>query len=181
MNGARYNLVPSLALIFLLPVCPAYARSSKPIKCMNEIRTLSLGMESFKESEGVFPPEKTWAELLMGHNVNGLNKQRLTYIPPDTVDTIDPWGNKYIYRYPAQFNTNSFDLYSLGQDGISESGGNDEDDINNWDPDHPWLYKAYGFASNGKFVLKVLTILICLLLVAGALLGFLSRRSKARS
>jgi hypothetical protein len=37
-----------------------------------------------------------------------------------------------------------FDLYSLGNDGISETGGNDKDDINNWDPEKTWLYEAYG-------------------------------------
>jgi general secretion pathway protein G len=50
---------------------------------------------------------------------------------------IDPWGDDYVYRYPGIHNTNSFDLYSCGADGISKSGGNDLDDINNWDPASP--------------------------------------------
>src|ERR1039457_5297653 len=51
--------------------------------------------------------------------------------------TIDPWCDAYVYRYPGIHHTNSFDLYSCGADGISESGGNDLDDINNWDADSP--------------------------------------------
>ncbi len=50
---------------------------------------------------------------------------------------IDPWGDDYVYRYAGVHNTNSFDLYSCGADGISKSGGNDLDDINNWDPNSP--------------------------------------------
>jgi general secretion pathway protein G len=50
---------------------------------------------------------------------------------------IDPWGNVYVYRCPGIHNTNGYDLYSCGFDGISKSGGEDLDDINNWDPQSP--------------------------------------------
>ena len=40
----------------------------------------------------------------------------------------DPWGNEYVYQYPGQNNTSSYDLYSYGPDG-EEGGG---DDIDNW-------------------------------------------------
>lgn len=49
----------------------------------------------------------------------------------------DPWGNEYVYRFPGSHNTNGIDLYSCGFDGISKSGGDDLDDINNWDPGSP--------------------------------------------
>lgn len=50
---------------------------------------------------------------------------------------IDPWGNVYVYLCPGTHNTNGYDLYSCGYDGISKSGGDDLDDINNWDQDSP--------------------------------------------
>ena len=40
----------------------------------------------------------------------------------------DPWGNPYVYRWPAQHEGNDYDLYSFGPDG-QEGGG---DDIVNW-------------------------------------------------
>jgi general secretion pathway protein G len=40
----------------------------------------------------------------------------------------DPWGRAYEYRYPGANNSDSYDLYSLGPDGVP---GND--DITNWD------------------------------------------------
>jgi hypothetical protein len=49
----------------------------------------------------------------------------------------DPWGNNYVYCCPGVHSTNGYELYSCGFDGISKSGGDDLDDINNWDPASP--------------------------------------------
>jgi len=40
----------------------------------------------------------------------------------------DPWGHNFVYRCPGIHNTNSYDLYSAGPDGIK----GDLDDIGNW-------------------------------------------------
>lgn len=40
----------------------------------------------------------------------------------------DPWKNEYQYRYPGTRNPSSYDIFSLGPDGV-ESG----DDIGNWE------------------------------------------------
>lgn len=42
-------------------------------------------------------------------------------------DPNDPWGRPYQYVSPGTHNTDGYDLYSLGKDGV-ESG----DDITNW-------------------------------------------------
>ena len=44
----------------------------------------------------------------------------------------DPWGNDYVYSSPGNNNTGSFDLKSLGPDGV-DSG----DDITNWSTGTP--------------------------------------------
>lgn len=49
----------------------------------------------------------------------------------------DVWKHDYVYRCPGTHHTNSYDIYSCGFDGISKSGGDDLDDINNWDPSSP--------------------------------------------
>jgi len=70
---------------------------------------------------------------------------------------IDPWGNIYVYRSPGIHNTNGYDIYSRGPDGISRSGGDDHDDINNWNPDSG----VYDFTSRNQFLsgLILLTLL----------------------
>ena len=42
---------------------------------------------------------------------------------------LDPWGRTYVYKFPGEHNTDSYDLYSLGKDG-QEGGG---DDVVNWE------------------------------------------------
>ena len=49
----------------------------------------------------------------------------------------DMWKHDYVYRCPGTHNTHGFDLYTCGPDGISQSGGADLDDINNWDTTSP--------------------------------------------
>ena len=40
----------------------------------------------------------------------------------------DPWGQEYKYRYPAQKSKKSYDVWSIGKDGVDGS----EDDVGNW-------------------------------------------------
>ena len=53
----------------------------------------------------------------------------------------DWWGRDYVYRFAGIHNPGSFDLYSLGEDGVSKTGGNDRDNINSWNQQSPW--RAY--------------------------------------
>ncbi len=46
----------------------------------------------------------------------------------DAKGLLDPWGNEYLLRAPGEKNTNGFDLWSAGPNGISGDG----DDITNW-------------------------------------------------
>ena len=50
----------------------------------------------------------------------------------------DAWKRDFVYLCPGVHNTNGFDLYSRGEDGLSRSGGKDADDINNWDSAKSW-------------------------------------------
>ncbi len=70
---------------------------------------------------------------------------------------IDPWGNVYVYRCPGIHNTNGYDLYSCGFDGISKSGGDDLDDINNWNPN-----SGENDFSSSNWILSGLILLILL-------------------
>jgi general secretion pathway protein G len=49
----------------------------------------------------------------------------------------DSWGRDFVYRCPGQHNTNGFDIFSYGRDGLSKSGGDDDDDIANWQKGYP--------------------------------------------
>ncbi len=49
--------------------------------------------------------------------------------PLFTKELIDPWGEPYQYRYPAQKSSRPYDVWSSGEDRQSGT----EDDIGNWD------------------------------------------------
>jgi general secretion pathway protein G len=42
---------------------------------------------------------------------------------------IDPWGNPYQYRYPAERSSRPYDVWSMGEDRQSGT----EDDVGNWE------------------------------------------------
>lgn len=44
-------------------------------------------------------------------------------------EPLDPWKTEYNYKNPGTHNTSSYDLYSIGPDGVE----NTEDDIKNWE------------------------------------------------
>lgn len=90
----------------------------------------------------------------------------------------DLWHHDYVYRYPGIHNTNGFDIYSCGYDGISKTGGDDLDDINNWDDSPRGGYDGYfnhwEIVSDSldpafhrvRLALQLIPILGCVLLLA---------------
>ena len=82
------------------------------------------------------------------------------YLEPAKIP-LDSWGNEYVYRFPGLHDTSGFDLYSCGSDQASKSGGNDPDDINNWNPNSPRGYfsdRLGTFASAAIFPLFVVAL-----------------------
>ena len=43
-------------------------------------------------------------------------------------ETLDPWGHPYQYRNPGKHNPDSYDVFSMGEDGLPDT----DDDIGNW-------------------------------------------------
>jgi general secretion pathway protein G len=120
-----------LALIFCATSCTRVDGDRGGMGATVQIATFKTALDAFHEDCGRFPS-----------TAEGLAP--LTTRPADTSETKwrgpylgaaipkDPWGHDYVYRCPGKHNTNSFDLYSLGPDGVSKSGGDDADDIANW-------------------------------------------------
>ena len=151
-----------LSILFLvLSINIAFGTTSKVISCMADIHQISIALELYKMDNGQFPSSDNWQQDIK------------KYI--DEEDYTDPWGNQYIYLYPGTHNRESFDIYSFGKDGFSETGGNDKDDINNWDAEHTWLYKAYGLATQHQLIsiqigILTLGILIISVIIYGVYL-----------
>jgi len=77
-----------------------------------------------------------------------------------------------VYVIPGKNNKLDFDLYSLGQDGQSATGGNDPDDVNNWDPESYFYYRRVDPARTRAVAVHVALVLLAALVVRGLVLGY---------
>ena len=98
-----------------------------------QIRQLEQQLEMYKLDNGRYPSEDQGLDAL-AHEPSGEPRPRHYpaggYVKADSI--IDPWDMPYQYRNPGQHNAHSFDLYSLGPEGVeNSSSGNVE--IANWE------------------------------------------------
>jgi general secretion pathway protein G len=72
--------------------------------------TTEQGLIALYQKPSSEPVPKKWRQYIDGKKLNE-----------------DPWHRGYIYRYPGVHNPDSYDLSSLGKDGVES-----DDDIKNW-------------------------------------------------
>lgn len=77
-------------------------------------------LEAYREQVGEYPSTEEGLLALLNAPVEKIEKWKGPYVPPNT-DFLDPWGNQFVYRFPGNNNKESYDLYSLGPDGIESS------------------------------------------------------------
>jgi general secretion pathway protein G len=104
-----------------------------------QMASISMGLRSFEANYQRYPSSSEGLSVLISRPQS--IPQSSWPGPYLSVSPIDFWGRGFVYRYPGIHNTNSYDLYSCGADGVSKSEGSDLDDINNWDKSEPW--RAY--------------------------------------
>lgn len=116
---------------------------------------LKTALEMFKVDNKRYPTTSEGLGVLVNAPTNSsFNNYKGPYLD---ATPEDPWGHPYAYRFPAVYSTNAYDLYSLGPDGITKSGGNDRDDVANWEK--PWSPGITGDDLNGIAMLVLVTIL----------------------
>jgi general secretion pathway protein G len=96
--------------------------------------SIQTALDAFKIDNGRFP---TTAEGLDALLLRPATIQNWRGPYADEKDITDLWKHRFVYRCPGIHNTNGFDLYTCGLDGVSKTDGSDPDDINNWDPSSP--------------------------------------------
>jgi len=94
-------------------------------------------LDIFKVDCGRYPTTEEGLNALINRPATiPVEKWHGPYFDPPTVPK-DPWGCDFVYRCPGIHNTDGYDLYSCGPDGVSKTGGGDPDDITNWDTSSP--------------------------------------------
>ena len=98
-----------------------------------QIRQLEQALEMYKLDNGRYPTENQGLAALVRAPSGDPAPRRYNpggYVKRDAI--TDPWGMDYQYRMPGAHNTHSFDLSSVGPDGV-EGGEDEAADITNWD------------------------------------------------
>ena len=88
--------------------------------------TLSQAIEGFRFDTGQWPEELKDLVEMPGDSYIA-DKWTTPYLKHAS-GIADPWGNAYAYACPGHQNPEAYDLWSLGEDGISGTA----DDITNW-------------------------------------------------
>ena len=95
-----------------------------------ELRVLAAALDKFRLDNGFYPTNAQGLTALLWkperHRPEPPNWRR--YLDGTPNPLVDPWGNLFQYYRPGTHNPDSYDLYSLGPDGVDDSG----DEITNW-------------------------------------------------
>jgi len=98
-----------------------------------QIRQLEQALEMYKLDNGRYPTEEQGLAALVRAPSSEPAPRRYNpggYLKRDAL--TDPWGMEYDYKMPGANNTHSFDLSSVGPDGV-QGGEGEGADIINWD------------------------------------------------
>lgn len=80
----------------------------------------------YRMDMGSYPTSEQGLQALLVRPSNDKGRWRGPYIE-NKEDLVDAWNNDLKYRFPSSSNPGSYELYSLGPDGVES-----EDDIRNW-------------------------------------------------
>jgi len=122
------------ALCFLLFAPPALPNSDPQVGVQIQIMGIANSLELFKLDYCRFPTQSEGLEVL-AHPAQATS-------PPCQAATsgyyketpVDPWHNPIHYRFPGIHNPDSFDLWTLGADGVVGGLGQNMD-RGNWERD----------------------------------------------
>lgn len=78
---------------------------------MNAYPTTAQGLEALRTAPSDAKNAAKWGPAYMDKKI-----------------PLDPWGNPYQYMFPGKKNAQSYDVWSMGPDGVDGT----DDDIGNW-------------------------------------------------
>lgn len=93
-----------------------------------DLKTIEVSLEGYQRMNLMEPPsqEQGLLALVTQPTVGDVPEKWRPYLATDDA-LVDPWGNPYQYRVPAEKSNRKFDLWSFGEDGVESA-----DDIGNW-------------------------------------------------
>ena len=122
-------IIGILASIVVVNVAPIFQRAYLE-KIRADITQVSKALELYRFNEMTYPSSDQGLDALIKPH----DELKNPFLFPENgyISTLplDPWGREYIYEYPAT-KSSSYDLYTLGADGL-EGGTGENTDFGNW-------------------------------------------------
>lgn len=98
---------------------------AKTQRVQADIQTLTTQLQAYQMQNLILPTSAQGLQALVTRPTSEPQPKRWTRLMKKITD---PWGNDYRYKRPGVKNSDSFDIYSLGPDGVES-----DDDIGNWE------------------------------------------------
>lgn len=124
-------IIGTLALL----VGPAVFRNlsdAKQVSARTQLEILSTALELYRLDHGRYPTTAEGLTALREAPGSGEAAWRGPYVRRAV--PLDPWGRPYHYESPGVRNPESFDLYTLGLDGLL-GGSGENADVTSWGAD----------------------------------------------
>jgi len=131
-----FTLVELMAVVMILTLLAVFVvpRAFKSFgQAKHEIARGKMGIIEnaigrFYYDCGRFPTEAEGLEALLVAPPDVQDKWGGEYLKKSEI--LDPWGNAYLYVQPGIVNPGSYDLISLGADGVEGGEGENADIVN---------------------------------------------------
>ena len=118
-------IIGILASIVVVNVAPIFQRAYLE-KIRADITQVSKALELYRFNEMTYPSSDQGLDALIKPH----DELKNPFLFPENgyISTLplDPWGREYIYEYPAT-KSSSYDLYTLGADGLEGGTGENTD------------------------------------------------------
>lgn len=114
-----------LGHVTVTTVCDRITAGSKYQRTRVELTEIAKAVDAYRKDTGSLPPS---LEALSQHSGGQRSESWSPGIPGSLLDN---WNAPYQYRLIPALPA-GYGIYSFGMDGVSDSEGNDPDDVNSW-------------------------------------------------
>ncbi|MBN1806789.1 MAG: type II secretion system major pseudopilin GspG [Sedimentisphaerales bacterium] len=121
-------IILSLLAGFVAPKMLKRVGKAKKDLARPKMTVIESAIERFGLDCGQYPDDSMGLDALLKPPAGLEEKWNGPYIKASQL--LDPWGNPYIYAAEGQVNPGSFDIVSLGADGVEGGEGDNEDIFN---------------------------------------------------
>ncbi|MDB6076731.1 MAG: Type secretion system protein GspG [Akkermansiaceae bacterium] len=114
-----------LGFVVFISVCERIDATTKCQRTRGDVGEISKTVEAYRKETGALPPS---LEAMVQHMGDVRSE---SWSPGHPGSILDSWGGGYQYRLIPALPA-GYGVYSFGMDGVSDSEGNDPDDVNSW-------------------------------------------------